>query len=159
MVEPKKIEKCFKLASELTGEDGKQDAESWYMAFDIATKPPAQAHALLSGTKASPSPHIGVTDRTLGSPARREMKGGKNGLATRVADLQESTRWWKPLGYTGAVAVFIVSIALYPHPNAGAVATATLGLILLVVLFRRQLRKDDSPSSSDELSPPSTPLR
>lgn len=159
MVEPKKSEKCFKLASELTGEDGKQDAESWFMAFDIATKPPAQAHALLSGTKASPSPHVGVTDRTLGSPARREIKSGKSGLATKEADLQGSTRWWIPLGYTGAVAVFIIAIALYPHPNAGTVAAATLSLILLIVLFRLRLKVDSPSSSLSNLSPPSTPLR
>lgn len=54
-LEPRQHEKCLKLASELTGEDGQQDAESWYMAFDIASKPAAQAHALLSGTQMLPS--------------------------------------------------------------------------------------------------------
>lgn len=68
IVEPKKSEKCFKLASELIGEDGKQDAESWYMAFEIATKPPAQARMLLSGTKASPLP----ADKTS-SPMKSDM--------------------------------------------------------------------------------------
>ena len=84
IVEPKKSEKCFKLASELTGEDGKQDAESWYMTFELATKPHAQALALLSGTKASPMPAdkssaagAASAAATPGSPLKKESLAAK----------------------------------------------------------------------------------
>jgi hypothetical protein len=98
MVEPKKSDKCLKLASELTGEDGKQDAESWYMTFELATKPPAQAHALLSGTKASPQrggDDSGNNNRdavltkggSVGDVGRSDKKAGKSSKKSSVARL------------------------------------------------------------------------
>jgi len=108
-VEPKKSDKCFKLASELTGEDGKQDAESWYMTFEIASKPQAQALALLSGTKASPSrrlqdimlgrkktPEVDDAEEKRDSTplaAKKDLlsKGAAGGGGNSVADGKKST--------------------------------------------------------------------
>jgi len=78
-VEPNFGEKRFTLASESSGDNGKQDAESWFMTFDLASKPAAQAYALLNGGRTPFG--AGIEQHRVSTPAGSSQKSGGGGGA------------------------------------------------------------------------------